>query len=779
MSLTKEELLDVLRSANRQGYLGGGGGGASGGGGAGGNAGGNAGGAAGETARLGEAALRKLSDVAGTTGEVLYDSFKKVADQNFTVADAAGGMQKIFSEMGGPGRVLGTVMGDLGKYGYETVERWREVSKFGASFGNDAVGFRAGAAQTRMSFDEYTNFLSKNKESIIGLGGSVTESAKAFNKLSKGFLDQDFGDQLRQMGMNTVEVNEALALQVGFQKSTLAGDEKSQARAQQAAFDLAEEMDALAKLTGKSRQEQAESLKKAQADMQVEAKMRLIGIKEGPEAEAKARSMYAKQYAEAEARGQGQMFKEVFATGQVQTKEAGMQIAIQGEAAMATVKQARATAAGDAEAAKKANASANEEMYKLQKSTSYLSIAVNSTGEAAKAAQAGMTANNNRYQALQAIELENRQKGVTMTSAQLNAEAELRVKRDQQGKDKEGKDIAGAQTTKAMVDLESRAKDAGAALNEHMVKPLNDALGKSIYEFRNKVDEKGRKNDLLANKNAEGVNARQSYGAPMAAIKDMLLGEDQAAQPKTVTDPKTGKEHNVPTAIAAEKDKKSKLGLVEKLSGMTVTDMVVTNLKTGVARSRGSLGETGNLFENFGSGTMAMLHGKESVVTEDQMKSLIKGVQTSNIEGMLKNLSTSMGTGKDQSGIDIGSLSRDFSTSISSPRTSTPSRDFSTSISSPRTSTPSMGGIKSVADQIQEKFKMMEQQGSAATDAKKQGADNLDIMSNKDTSLSDLGDKLDLLNTTMNQLVAISTQSVEVSNKQVKATKGLSGNLFA
>jgi hypothetical protein len=246
----------------------------------------------------------------------------------------------------------------------------------------------------------------------------------------------------------------------------------------------------------------------------------------------------------------------------------------------------------------------------------------------------------------------------------------------------------------------------------------------------------------------------------------MLTGDGQAAQPKKVTDPKTGKEHNVPTAVAAQKDKEQKLGVVDavsKLTNMTVTDMVVTNFK-GVGRSRGSLGETGNLFENFGAGTMAMLHGKESVVTEDQMKSLIKGVQTSNIEGMLKNLTDGP---KGTPGIDIGKMSQALNTSVSSM--------------SPRTSTPSMGGIKSVAEQAEEKLRLMEPEATARTRASESKKDSLSTSdsTSKSTSLSDLGDKLDQLNKTMNQLVTLSAQSVETGNKQIKATKGLSGNLFA
>jgi hypothetical protein len=44
-----------------------------------------------------------------------------------------------------------------------------------------------------------------------------------------------------------------------------------------------------------------------------------------------------------------------------------------------------------------------------------------------------------------------------------------------------------------------------------------------------------------------------------------------------------------------------------------------------IKRAGGSLSATGKLIENFGSGTPAVLHGKEGVVTEDQMSQIISG----------------------------------------------------------------------------------------------------------------------------------------------------------
>ena len=77
--------------------------------------------------------------------------------------------------------------------------------------------------------------------------------------------------------------------------------------------------------------------------------------------------MYLQQYNDAQLKGQGQVFKEVFATGSVMTKEAAMTASLTGKAATETINQATATAAGNAEAAKEASSRAWAETEKNNK----------------------------------------------------------------------------------------------------------------------------------------------------------------------------------------------------------------------------------------------------------------------------------------------------------------------------------------------------------------------------------------------------------------------------
>jgi hypothetical protein len=767
MSLTQQDLLDVLRTANRQGYFASMGGGGGGGG----------GGSLNNTVeRETNPALEKLGNILKTGAGEIYDGFKKISDQSYTVADASKGLANVFDTMGGTaGHAAATVIGDLGKYGQESVEKWREVSKFGASFGNDAIGFRAGAAQTRMSLDEYTNFIAKNKDNLVGLGGSVTESAKAFNSFSKDFMDTDVSDKIRAMGYNTEELNTVLIGNMATQRLVNLNDLDARKVAIHAAEDLATQMDAVAKITGKSRQEQEEAMKTRATDAQYQAmqKLSLMGLDEKEKA---ARSASIAQM-QASAHSLGPAVEGVvkeMATGGVRSKEASEMMAALGPAGKQLQDAVNASKSAkteedkiradrlmkDAEAAVIAQQNTKGYLEAQQLGIGAFKTGAESTMSYSKTMDGALVEMNAGKKESEKLNLAN-----AADAKKVKEYMDQRVKNEQESKTADGKKIEGAATTDAIVKFESRAKDAGAAINANLVAPLNEALGKSIREYAEKTDPKtGKAHGNPLDNVQEGVSYRSRVEAPIGALTNSILGgQDIAAQPKKITDKDTGKTYQKPRELEAFKNKESLTNTISNLTKMNVTDLTVLGkFNPGVGRQKGSLGETGSLFENFGSGTLAMLHGKESVVTEEQMKSLMTGIQSSNVEGILKNLTTSVGSPKGESGIDIGKMSKDFSTSISSV--------------APKMSSPSMTGLRKNVDGPSKAELEMAAMGikPPSSDTKSEST-----TSTKEKTISDLDDKLDQLNKTMLQLVAISAETAENSGKQIKATKGLGGNLFA
>ena len=250
-----------------------------------------------------------------------------------------------------------------------------ELSKRGQNFSNDLVGMNTAAAHSRVGLNDFAGVVAENGKGLAGLGGSVTRGAEAFGKLSKGFFDSRMADELQQMGYSAKDLNQVLAIQASTQRSTLGNDATSRKASYESAASLAKEMDLISKLTGKNREEQMEEAKKRAADGQVEAKLRLIGIEQGADAEKAARANFQEQFAKAEARGQGQMAKELFATGTVTSQEAATQFALTGEAAQKLAQQMDHLGKGNIEAANAASKEADAANAKNQRDPTLLRLA--------------------------------------------------------------------------------------------------------------------------------------------------------------------------------------------------------------------------------------------------------------------------------------------------------------------------------------------------------------------------------------------------------------------
>ena len=212
------------------------------------------------------------------------DALNAVAKGGLNFGNVLPAVGAELTKLGSIGGLAGKGLKIFGEYAQESVDAMRNFSKVGAGFSGDAIGMRASIAQTNMSLEQYGKFLNTNSLLLTAMGGSVSKGATAFNTFSADFFGATsnaekglgtFGDQLRNLGMNSEEINGVLALELTSRRFTNMQDTANRESAIESARALAEEMDKTSKLSGKSREEQQKSLAALERDGKYQSAIRL------------------------------------------------------------------------------------------------------------------------------------------------------------------------------------------------------------------------------------------------------------------------------------------------------------------------------------------------------------------------------------------------------------------------------------------------------------------------------------------------------------------------
>ena len=354
---------------------------------------------------------------------------------------------------------------DFKKSTLNSLDTWRALTKAGSNFSNDVIGMSVSAAQSRLSLEDFADVVKENGKYMSGLGGSVSRGSEAFAKLSKGFFDANLDQGLRQLGYTSKDLNEILAFQASVTKSSFK-DEAEQAKfVQQSAAEMAKEMDMIAKLTGKSRQEQMEQMKQARVDGQVESKLRLLTAGKNEEEAAKIRADFKKGLMDAQKNGSEQAYKEFYATGTYITEAGQNQAAILGKQIRAQEEAIKASQAGNIAEAEAKRQISSAEAIKNANDKTILTIGTlgSAAGSIGDTVTKFVSETDTMYHAIvkTAKSADLMLKNVEDYSKAI-ALAKEEIEKSSRGKNKENEQVDGA--TKGLVEMGRATENAKAGL---------------------------------------------------------------------------------------------------------------------------------------------------------------------------------------------------------------------------------------------------------------------------------------------------------------------------
>lgn len=213
-----------------------------------------------------------LTGVLGAVGNGLLTLTKDVFDQNATVTNTVENFGKVLGSIGkgltsiafkGIGGTLASLTGfqsaleGIGKVihgGVGAIENYSRtmdyMSNAGMLFGGDILDMKNTAAEARMELSKYADMMRNNKEQLAGVGGTMTEAAKAFSSYSNDFFNstEEYGMKLRQLGYSYDDVNEMILFNRKMNQMTNLEDERAREKSMLSTMQLATEMDTISKL---------------------------------------------------------------------------------------------------------------------------------------------------------------------------------------------------------------------------------------------------------------------------------------------------------------------------------------------------------------------------------------------------------------------------------------------------------------------------------------------------------------------------------------------------
>jgi hypothetical protein len=777
MATTEEQLLASSLETNRL-LRGGGGGGYSGGGGSSGS---------GMGGSISSAALSGLNSAAQSA----VVGLGRLSSGTATAGDALGVFSSAIKALPEIGGTLGKIVQTLGEGVINVNNTMKETGKYGVTMGQNIGEFNSAVLGARMTMPEFQEQIRKNSLAISGLGSTMDRAAANYLTFTKGLQESKFVEQMKLAGVTAQEVSEiglaSLANKRGVDMST----KQAQQDAMTAAIELAAQMNETSRITGKSREAMQSEVKARSESAVIKASIALLG----PEAQAQYTNMTAKL------QGLGSSVTDVadeITSGGIRTKEGAAKLAAMGPAAAgfqaAVQAQMNAKTVEEKKAASDQMDRAKLALTEYQQTTQFLQMVRTGVGAASDAARAQYTGNIEAASALaKKAEEATRLAGVTpgtpgavpKTAAQLAAEQKAEV-----SVTKEAAPEAALSRTINAVDRTFKDVSAGIGLS---TKEMNSNIANSSAAFKQlyttgMLAPKSQEDTLKKGKEIVGLGPKGFGVAPSPTYTN-------AALPST---------------------------------GIDASGNILPVDKT-VKRATGSLGATGSLLEDFGKGTPAILHGKEGVVTEKQLTDIIgqaKDLGKVTDTGRNTNISTkelteslaqsnSVNTDRqstkkskseEPSGIfSIVSQLKELVNNVSA----TPLKDNPVPLSGPglinylsehfskNKSTvtiprpPSIGEISSniksslttfANEQTSSKTQQLDK--TTGGDNQVSNAENIKYSAGLSNELGqgiqeEMLKELTMLNTNITQLIQYSSDAVDASKNQIRATKSLSGNRFA
>lgn len=202
-------------------------------------------------------------------GKQALDTAKGLVNLSSIAAEGGVGIGTVVSMMPKLGGVAGVVTAALtvsASIIEKNIDVYQKLSNSGVNFGGSLTQMRLSATNMYMTMDQFGDLMRKNSEAFANMGTSADDGAKSFTKVAITMQKSDVGDQLRALGYTSDQAVQGLASYIAMTGGRTKKEMENTAGLSKAAGEYMSQLDALAQITGKSREEQENAMKEASAN---------------------------------------------------------------------------------------------------------------------------------------------------------------------------------------------------------------------------------------------------------------------------------------------------------------------------------------------------------------------------------------------------------------------------------------------------------------------------------------------------------------------------------
>jgi hypothetical protein len=149
---------------------------------------------------------------------------------------------------------------------------FRELSQQGADFGAGIFGSRMAAIEAGLSLDLFKDQVLANTGTFGLLGGSVNRGVKVFTNVSRN-IQRDFQPTLSKLGFTMLETSDYITDYLEIQTNLGKAQQMSQEDLTDGSKDYLLQLDMLSRVTGQSRKQLSEELKRQGQDLKLKSLM--------------------------------------------------------------------------------------------------------------------------------------------------------------------------------------------------------------------------------------------------------------------------------------------------------------------------------------------------------------------------------------------------------------------------------------------------------------------------------------------------------------------------